>query len=68
MGLPSGPVFLRKGETNQNRRANVSRGKRYRSKQIYEDFDFVTAIVSWSSLMYMFVGKISIDEESYKSV
>ena len=61
------PVFLRKGETNQNRHSNVriSRGKRYGSKQSYEDF--VTAIVSWSTLIYMFVGRISIDE-SYNSV
>jgi len=62
------PVFLRKGETNQNKHSNVriSRGKRYGSKQSCEDF--VMAVVSLSILIYMFVRKISIDEESYNSV
>ena len=62
------PVFLRKGETNQNKHSNfrISIGKRYGSKQSCEDF--VMAIVSWSILIYMFVRKISIDEESYNSV
>jgi len=57
------PVFFRKGETNQNKHSNIriSRGKRYGSKQSCEDF--VMAIVSWSVLIYMFMGKISIDEE-----
>lgn len=62
------PVFLRKGETNQKKHSDVriSRGKRYGSKQSREDF--VTAIVSWSVLIYMFLRNISIDEESYNSV
>jgi hypothetical protein len=62
------PVFLRKGETYQNKHLNVriSRGKRYVGKQSCEDF--VMAIVSWSIVIYMFVCKISIDEESYNSV
>jgi len=61
-------VFLRKGETNQNKHSDVriSRGKRYRSKQSCDDF--VMANVSWSVLIYMFVHKISIDEENYNSV
>ena len=62
------PVFLRKGETNQNKHSNVriSRGKRYGSKQSCEDF--IMAVVSWSILIYMFVCKTSIDDESYISV
>jgi len=68
-GLACGvPVFLRKGETNQNKHSNVriSRGKMYGSKQSYEDF--VMAIVSLSILISMFVRKISVDEESFNGV
>jgi len=68
-GLACGiPVFLRKGETNQITHSNVriSRGKRYGSKLSYKDF--VMAIVSLSILIYMFVRKISVDEESFNSV
>jgi len=59
------PFSLRKGETNQNKHTNVriNRGKWYGSNQSCEDF--VMAIVSWSILIYMFVRKIPIDEESY---
>ena len=68
-GLACGiPVFLRKGETNQNKHSNVriSRGKRYGIKQSCEDF--VMAIVSLSILICMFVRKISVDEESFNNV
>jgi hypothetical protein len=52
------PVFLRRGETNQNKHSKVriNRGKRYGSKRNCEDF--VMAIVSLSVLIYMFVHKI----------
>jgi hypothetical protein len=62
------PVFLRKGDTNQNKHSffRISREKRYGSKQSCEDF--VMAIVSLSILIYMSVHKISIDKESYNNV
>ena len=68
-GLACGiPVFLRKGQRNRNKHSNVgfSRVKRYGSKQSSEDF--VMAIVSLSLLIYMFVCKISVDEESFNNV